>query len=134
MNLMLKEASYIEAPGAHASKAVSAGSTIVNSGTPVDGKPTEFHDDQDDPPPEDSSQRFMEQPENSTGAQDTPSSTKEEVPAPKLVNSPESAPDKEFMQTPWVKPPRREAFNESATRGWRNDYQREYRAEHGNGA
>ena len=48
------------------------------------------------------------------------------------VNSEDSTADKVFMPTPWVKPPRRKPFNESATRGWRREYQREYRADHGN--
>lgn len=41
--------------------------------------------------------------------------------------------EKAFRKMPNVKPPRRQSFNVSETRDYRNEYQREYRAEHGNG-
>ena len=41
--------------------------------------------------------------------------------------------EKKFRKMPNEKPPRRQTFNLSETRDYRNEYQREYRAEHGNG-
>lgn len=43
--------------------------------------------------------------------------------------------DKEikYQPQPKYKPPRRETFNESGTREYRNNYQERYRAENGNG-
>ena len=78
---------------------------------PVDGKPTEFSS--------------LAEP---TGSQ----STKEDAVRGQVPCSEDSSADKVFMPTPWVKPPRRKPFNETSTRGWRREYQREYRADHGN--
>lgn len=41
--------------------------------------------------------------------------------------------EKKFLKMPNEKPPRRKSFNRTDTREWRNEYQREYRAENGDG-
>ena len=105
-----------------------SGGTIVPVGAVVDGKPTEFRLEDHEKGPVDGSARFQDGTEERTSKEE-PSDA-----GPKPTYSPDTTPDKKYEPTSWVKPPRREDFNESATRGWRNDYQREYRAEHGNNA
>ena len=76
---------------------------------PIDGKPTEFYE---------TTAPSMPEPAPAGSAKS-------------LANSDDSTADKVFMPTPWVKPPRRKPFNETSTRGWRREYEREYRANHG---
>lgn len=84
---------------------------------PVDGKPSEFS------PGADESDAVGSQHDKADSA---------DPGGKRLTNSEDSTADKVFIPTPWVKPPRRKPFNETSTRGWRREYQREYRAEHGN--
>ena len=127
MSLMLHLAGYVEAPYSYGSRAISDGTRVIPEGSVVDGKPTCLVNITVEVAPQDGSSRFFDHP-----APSTPQSAPAESSAPAVPNSAESTGDKEFMQTPWIKPPRRESFNESDTRGWRRDYQKDYRSEHGN--
>jgi hypothetical protein len=49
------------------------------------------------------------------------------------VLDPESHKEKGYLAPPKIKPKRRSTFNKSETRGYRNEYQKEYRRENGNG-
>lgn len=51
----------------------------------------------------------------------------------RLLEDGSSAKEKPFLKMPNAKPPRRKSFNVSDTRDYRNDYQKEYRLENGNG-
>ena len=126
-SLLLKAASFIDSPDGYGSS-VTQETSIVPSGSPVDGKPTAFVEKEPDLIADPLTERFLKNPE----VDPAPKNEEGEIASQTAVNSPESSPDKEFMQTPWVKPPRREAFNDSSTRGYRNEYQENYRDEHGN--
>lgn len=123
MSIMIR-ASFIDDTDSYGSRALGDTTRITQEGTPIDGKPTVLVKEQEQPEP-DGQARFMG---DSQESEQSPSQEE----GSRVPLSADSTPDKQFMQTPWVKPPRRESFNESATRGWRRDYQAEYREEHGN--
>ena len=50
-----------------------------------------------------------------------------------LTLDPDSHRERPHKTSPKIKPKRRKPFNESDTRGYRNEYQKEYRIENGNG-
>ena len=128
MSLMLHLASYVESPYSYESRTMSGLTRIVPDGAAVDGKPTVVI--RVSLPPVDGRLRFLG--DEGVAPVSTGKSVGESGTAPCLPASEDSTRDKEFMQTPWIKPPRRESFNESDTRGWRRDYQKDYRSEHGN--
>lgn len=130
-SLLLRVASFIETPDGYGA-GINGDTNIIPRGSEVDGKPSEFGVVNPQPAVESDPQvaRFLDDGDAAPAEPVVPEAADRTT--ERVVNSPESAPDKEFMQTPWVKPPRRETFNESETRGYRNEYQENYRAEHGN--
>lgn len=89
-------------------------------------------EDEDDPSPSDPSP--LGEVIYTPGASQDPGDEEYSTNKPsRMVEDSESLKEKTFVSSPKVKPRRRSLFNESDTRGYRRDYQEEYRKQNGNG-